>query len=165
MFVQPNILHLLVLAGTAGAVVLFAKEARGRSLPPGRLFLAPLLALAAAVLLLAMPGPEARDPAPWLVGLVTGAILGTVRGAFARLQVDRLYDRLRLPRGRDGLWAALLLGAVALLAFGAGLLPDGMPLEVAAATAAAACAGYLAGRAGSLWLRALSAPHHCLHRP
>lgn len=165
MLAQPNILHLLVLAGTAGAVVLFAKEARGRSLPPGRLFLAPLLALAAAALLLAMTAPEAREPAPWLVGLATGAILGTTRGAFARLQVDHLYDRLRLPRGRDGLWAALLLGAIALAAFGAGLLPDGMPVEAAAATAAAAIAGYLAGRAGSLWLRALSAPHHGLHRP
>lgn len=170
MMIQPNVLHLLVVGGAAGAVALFRREARGRSQSPGQLFLAPLLALAAATVLLALPAPEARQPALWLGGLVAGTLIGTARGALARLQVDHLWDRLRLPRGRDGLWVALTLGAVALAAFGAELVPDqahGLApaaggLETAATVAAAACAGYLAGRAGSLWLRALRAPHHAL---
>lgn len=162
MIVQPNILHLLVVAGAAGAVVLFRREARGRSQSPGQLFLAPLLALAAATVLLALPAPEARQPSLWLGGLAAGLAIGTARGALARLQVDHLWDRLRLPRGRDGLWAATMLGAIALAAFGAEVAPGAAGLETAATVAAAACAGYLTGRAGSLWLRALNAPHHAL---
>ncbi len=162
MTIQPNVLHLLVVAGAAGAVVLFRREARGRSQSPGQLFLAPLLALAAATVLLALPAPEARQPSLWLGGLAAGLAIGTARGALARLQVDHLWDRLRLPRGRDGLWAATMLGAIALAAFGAELAPGAAGLETAATVAAAACAGYLTGRAGSLWLRALNAPHHAL---
>lgn len=162
MFVQPNVLHLLVVGGATGAVVLFRREARGRSQSPGQLFLAPLLALAAATVLLALPAPEARQPTLWLGGLAAGLMAGTARGALARLQVDHLWDRLRLPRGRDGMWTALLLGAIALTAFAAELVPGAGGLETAATIAAAACAGYLAGRAGSLWLRALKAPHHAL---
>ncbi|MBL0897627.1 MAG: hypothetical protein IBJ17_02865 [Reyranella sp.] len=166
MTIQPNVLHLLVVAGAAGAVVLFRREARGRSQSPGQLFLAPLLALAAATVLLALPAPEARQPSLWLGGLAAGLAIGTARGALARLQVDHLWDRLRLPRGRDGLWAATMLGAIALAAFGAEVAPAFVPrasdLETAATVAAAACAGYLTGRAGSLWLRALNAPHHAL---
>ena len=162
MMIQPNVLHLLVVGGAAGAVVLFRREARGRSQSPGQLFLAPLLALAAATVLLALPAPEARQPSLWLAGLAAGAAIGTARGALARLQVDHLWDRLRVPRGRDGMWVAATLGAVALAAFGAELAPGAAGLETAATVAAAACAGYLAGRAGSFWLRALKAPHHAL---
>ncbi|TAJ24031.1 MAG: hypothetical protein EPO67_24280 [Reyranella sp.] len=162
MIVQPNVLHLLVVGGAAGAVVLFRREARGRSQSPGQLFLAPLLALAAATVLLALPAPDARQPSLWLGGLAGGVLIGAARGALARLQVDHLWDRLRLPRGRDGMWVALTLGAVALAAFGAELMPEAAGLETVATIAAAACAGYLAGRAGSLWLRALKAPHHAL---
>jgi|FEC22Drversion2_1045045.scaffolds.fasta_scaffold00172_14 hypothetical protein len=164
-----NILHLMVAAGALGAVAVLRREAAGRSLSFGRLFAAPLLAFAAAFLLLAMSDPEARQPALWVGGLAAGLVAGTARGIMAPLQVDRLWDRLRLPSGRDGLWAASLLGAVALAAFSVDLIPANLPwgdlLEVAASTAAAACAGFLAGRACSLWLRAWNAPHSSLSRP
>ena len=164
-----NILHLLIACGALGAVAVLRREANGRSLPPGRLFTAPLLAIPAAFLLFALSAPEQRQPGLWAIGLAAGFVAGTARGIVLPLQVDRMWDRLRLSRARDGLWVACLLGAVALAAFGADVVPADLPwmvmLDGAAATAAAACAGYLAGRASSLWLRALRAPHSCLRRP
>jgi hypothetical protein len=111
-----------------------------------------------------MGAPETRAPRLWLAGLFVGIGLGAVRGWFLRLQLNRIYSRLRLPNGRDGLWAACLLAFCTLLASGAGLANLTSPaLEVGAAGMVAACAGYLTGRAATLWRRSLSAPHHTLH--
>lgn len=163
-----NVLHLMVAAGALGAVAVLRREAAGRSLSFGRLFAAPLMAFATAFLLLAM-SEQARQPALWVAGLAAGLAAGAARGIILPLQVDRLWDRLRLPSGRDGLWAACLLGAVALAAFSVDLVPSNLPwgnmFAVTASTAAAGCAGFLAGRACSLWLRAWNAPHSGLSRP
>jgi hypothetical protein len=164
-----NVLHLLVACGALGSVATQWREARGRSLTSSRLFMAPLLAVAAAFLLLALAAPGSREPTLWVIGLAAGLTAGAARGVLLPLQVDHLWERLRLPRTRDGLWVASLLGALALAAFGAELIPADLPwgdmLEIAASTAAAACAGFLAGRAGSLWLRALRAPHSTWRGP
>lgn len=159
-----NILHLIVTSSAGVTILSLLREARGRSLPPSRLFSAVPFALATAMLLLAMGAPEAREPRLWLAGLFVGIVLGAVRGSFLRFQLDRMYSRLRLPNGRDGLWAACLLAFCTLVSFGAALanLPDSS-LEVGATSAAAACAGYLTGRAAALWRRSLSAPHQNLH--
>lgn len=159
-----NILHLLV-ASTAGATIfVLLREARGRSLPPGQLFAALPFALATAMLLLAMEEPATRQPRLWVAGLVVGLAIGGARGFFLTFQFDRMYTRLRLPNARDGLWAACLLAFCVTAAFGAALagLPD-PTLEVGATTAVAACAGYLGGRAASVWRRSLTAPHQTLH--
>lgn len=158
-----NILHLLIAGGVLGAVAASRREAAGRSLTAGRLFIAPVLALSAAILMLGLAGPEARTPALWIGALVTGLMAGTARGVLMPLQVDRLWDRLRLPHGSDSLWTGCLLGVMALTAFVADAASADVSrrivLDVATAAAAAGCAGYLAGRASSLWLRTLNAPH------
>lgn len=159
-----NILHLLV-ASTAGATIfVLLREARGRSLSPGQLFTVVPFALATAMLLLAMEEPATRQPRLWVAALVVGLPIGAARGAFLRLQLDRMYTRLRLPNGRDGLWAACLLALCVTVAFGAALagLPD-PTLEIGATSAVAACAGYLGGRAAAVWWRSLTAPHQTLH--
>ena len=159
-----NILHLLV-ASTAGATIFVVlREARGRSLPPGQLFAALPFALATAMLLLAMEDPTTRQPRLWLAGLSGSLAIGVARGSFVKLQLDRMYTRLRLPNARDGLWAACLLAVCVTVAFGAAMagLPD-PTLEIAATSAAAACAGYLGGRAAAVWRRSLTAPHHAVN--
>ncbi|KAF0096669.1 MAG: hypothetical protein FD144_5760 [Rhodospirillaceae bacterium] len=159
-----NILHLIVTSAAGLTILLLLREARGRSLPPGQLFGAVPFALATAVLLLAMEAPETREPRLWLGGLFVGIVLGAVRGSFLKFQLDRMYSRLRLPAGRDGLWVACMLAFCTLVALGASLanLPD-PALEVGATGLVAACAGYLASRAAALWRRSLSAPHQYLH--
>lgn len=159
-----NILHLIVAGSACATILALLREARGRSLPPGQLFVAVPFGLATAVLLLAMGTPETRGPHLWLAGLVVGIALGVARGSFLKFQLDRMYSRLRLPRGRDGLWAACSLAFCVLVAFGSALANSPDPaLEVGATGAVAACAGYLTGRAAALWRRSLSAPHQTLY--
>lgn len=160
-----NVLHLIVTSSACVTVLPLLREARGRSLPPSRLFGAVPFALATAVLLLAMGAPETRAPLLWLAGLFVGIVLGAVRGSILKFQLDRMYSRLRLPRGRDGLWAACILALCTLVSFGAAQanLPNSA-LEVGATSAVAACAGYLTGRAAALWRRSLSAPHQNLRQ-
>lgn len=161
---KPNILHLIAALAAGVTIWTLLREARGRSLTPGQLFTALPFALATAILLLAMQSPDSRQPMLWLSGLVAGVVVGVVRGLFVTLQLDRMYSRLRLPNGRDGLWAACVLTVALLAAFGASLAGLGNPIpEVAATSAVAACAGYLCGRAGTLWRRSLTAPHSALH--
>ena len=159
-----NILHLIVTSAAGVTILPLLREARGRSLPPSQLFGAAPFALATAMLLLAMGAPETREPRLWLAGLFVGIVLGAVRGSFLKSQLARMYSRLRVPAGRDGLWAACMLAFCALVALGAPLANLPSPaLEVGAAGLVAACAGYLTGRAAALWRRSLSAPHQNLH--
>ncbi len=158
-----NILHLIVACCAGATIWALLREARGRSLRPSQLFGAIPSALATALLLLAMGAPETREPGLWLVGLVIGIVLGAARGSFLKFQVDRMYSRLRLPSGRDGLWAACLLAFFTLVTFAAAAGPRLSALEAGAAVLVAACAGYLAGRSTALWRRSLSAPHQTLH--
>jgi hypothetical protein len=159
-----NILHLIATLAAGATIAMLLREARGRSLQPSRLFAALPFALVTAMLLLAMQSPDDRQPVLWLAGLAGGLVAGVVRGLFVTLQLDRMYSRLRLPGGRDGLWAACGLAAFLVAAFAVSLAGLASPLAEAAATGAvAACAGYLVGRAGTLWRRSLTAPHSTLH--
>ena len=156
-----NILHLLTIAGAIGAAVALRREVSGRSLTPGRLFLAPVCALAVSFLLLALTDFEWRQPGLWLGALGVGLAAGTARGLLAPLAVDRLWDRLRLGQARDGLWIGYLLGAVAVAALAVDLavqLAAG-PYDLVGNLVAATSAGFLWGRATLLWLRSLGAPH------
>ena len=156
-----NVLHVLAIVGAAGGAVALRREAQGRSLTPGRLFVAPVCALGTAFLLLALTDFEWRQPSLWLGSLGAGLVAGMARGWFAPLEVDRLWDRLRLGRAQDGLWVAYGLGAVALSALAIDLaaqVPAG-PFDLVGNLAAATCAGFLSGRAALLWLRSLGAPH------
>lgn len=156
-----NVLHVLAIAGAAGGAVALRREVQGRSLTPGRLFVAPACALGTAFLLLALTEFEWRQPSPWLGMLGVGMVAGMVRGWLATLEVDRLWDRLRLGRAQDGLWVGYGLGVVALSALAIDLaaqFPAG-PFDLIGNLAAAACAGFLSGRAALLWLRSLGAPH------
>lgn len=156
-----NILHVLAIAGAVGSAVALRREAHGRSLTPGRLFVAPVCALGTAFLLLALTEFEWRQPSLWLGALGTGLAAGMARGWFAPLEVDRLWDRLRLGRARDGLWIGYGLGLVALAALAIDLAaqaPAG-PYDLVGNLVAATCAGFLSGRAALLRLRSLGAPH------
>lgn len=157
-----NILHLIATSFAVVTVFPLLREARGRSLPPSRLFGAVPFALATALLLQAM---AATEPRLWLAGLFVGISLGAVSGSFLQFQLDRMYARLRLPIGRDGLWAACILACFTLVAIGAPIADLPNPaLEVVATALVAACAGYLTGRAVALWRRSLPAPHQTLRQ-
>lgn len=160
-----TILHFLVALGATGCAGVLLSEARGRLLPPARLFAAPVLAAVAALFLLALVPPEAREPRLWAAALALGVVPGALRGFAMPLQVDHMWSLIRLPRGRDGLWTSAMLAGLALLAAML-TLADGETgaYEALAAAAAMAMAGYLGGRAFALYVRTAHAPHRDLGR-
>lgn len=160
-----NILHLLIALGAAGCAGVLVREAQGRLLRPSRLAVAPLLAAGAALFLLALVAPGDREPKLWAVALALGALPGAVRGFAMPLEVDHNRALLRLPRGRDGLWAAAALAVLSALAVVFSLAGgETGAYEALAAAAATAAAGYLGGRALALFLRTAHAPHSTFTR-
>jgi hypothetical protein len=134
-----------------------AFELRREVVPPWRLFVAPLAALAAA---LTLP-PEPRWLGVAVAGLVVGIVAGSIRGLSMLLRVDHIWKVMRLRRvAYDGVACAL---AIAVLA-GADTKPTAAFLPqhgvfVPFAAIAFFCAGYLLGRAGTIGLRTRSTPH------
>lgn len=92
MVYKLNILHFLVALGATGCAGVLLREARGRLLRPVRLFAAPFLAAVAALFLLALVAPEAREPRLWAVALALGGLSGALRGFAMTLQVDHMWS-------------------------------------------------------------------------
>lgn len=160
-----NLLHLALLVGAVLCVRLAAAETGGRCLRRSRLAWPALVALACAgIFLLFHVG--LRQPA-WIFGiaLAIGLTAGAARAIPMPLEVDHMFERVRLPPGRWTLAAACLLAvAVALEITGSVLGMPSASLRLAAPPLAAASAGVLAGRSAVIALRCRRAPHAVLHR-
>ena len=160
-----NLLHLVMLVGVLTCVRLAASDLHSRSVRRSRLAWPAVLALAcSAIFLLFHVG--LRQP-PWIFGLAlaVGVLAGVARGALVPLEVDHMFERVRLPPVQVTLAATLVLAvAVALEIAGAVLGPPGLVLRHVASPLAAACAGFLSGRAVVIALRCRRAPHAVLHR-
>ncbi len=160
-----NFLHLVLLVSAVACVRLCVGELRSRCVRRSRLAWPALLALVcAAIFLLFHVG--LRQP-PWVFGLALaiGVTAGAASGFPVALEVDHMFERVRLPAARVTLVAAALLGlAVVMEAAGSLLPPSGAFLRLAAPPLAAACAGFLAGRSVVISLRCRRAPHVVLHR-
>ena len=160
-----NFLHLLLLVSAVACVRLSAIDLRGRCVRRARLAWPAMLAVfCAAIFLLFHVG--LKQPA-WVFGLALaiGIAAGAAKAFPVPLEVDHMFERVRLPPTRVSLLAAALLGLAVLLELVGSLTgPPGYFLRVAAAPLAAACAGVLGGRAIMLSLRCRRAPHVVLHR-
>lgn len=160
-----NFLHLVMLVGVLTCVRLAAADLHSRSVRRSRLAWPAVLALAcSAIFLLFHVG--LRQP-PWIFGLAlaAGVLTGAARGIFVPLEVDHMFERVRLPPVQVTVVAALVLAvAVALEVAGSVLGPPGLVLRHAAPPLAAAAAGFLSGRAVVIALRCRHAPHVALHR-
>lgn len=161
----PNLLHLLLLILALPCARYALSEMRHRPLPRGRLAAPALLAMGCALVFLLFHVGSQRPP--WMFGaaLAVGLAIGVLRGLTLQLQVDHMFDRVRLPRARASFLVAMVLVAAVLLDIvGALLGSKGLFLRVVAPEIAAACAGMLTGRALAIALRWRRAPHIDLHR-
>src|SRR5688500_15644331 len=96
--IGPKLLHL-VLLGLAVTLAYFTLcEMNRRSLRRPRLF-APVLFAAACALVFLLFHLGGKQP-HWVFGavLIGGLVIGTVRGVTLPLQIDHMFDRVRLPR-------------------------------------------------------------------
>ena len=164
MAAEFTILYPLIVLAAAGCLFVAMREVRGLPMLSMSLLLPPVLA-AFITLALALLAPLDA----WLetvlgVALIVGVTGGVVRGWTMSMQVDHMWDLVRLLRSRDAQW-------------GSGLLAVAVTCEIAIAFAgtaassyhtmplagAALSAGFLAGRAMAVSVRIGKSPHKELH--
>ncbi|GEP57776.1 hypothetical protein RSO01_49420 [Reyranella soli] len=163
--VGPNVLRLALLACALPCARYTLSEMRHRPLPRGRLAAPALLAMACALVFLLFQLGSQRPPWIFLAALAGGLAIGALRGFTLQLQVDHMFDKVRLPRARGSFLVALALVAAVLLEIGGAFAgPNGLPFRLIAPDIAAACAGMLTGRAMAIAMRWRGAPHVDLHR-
>lgn len=165
LVVGPNVLHIVLLGLAVPCVVYTLGEMRHWSLSRTRLAMPPLLAVACALVFLLIH-LGSRQPA-WMFGLsvLAGLAVGALRGFTVQLEVDHMFERIRLPRARGSFLIALvLLGAVLLEGGGALVGSRAELLRHVAPELAAVCAALLTGRAAAIAVRWRSVPHVDLRR-
>jgi hypothetical protein len=161
--------QLLIVAAALAAVAAVVPEARRRLIPRWRLLLPAGLAALVCVAEIVHPSLEKLDqPGIWLLAVAAG-VVGVARGHFMSLEVDQVWNVIRLRRAREGMWLtvvlAVLAGAeaveVALAAPDATDLAFRPLVEIGMALVA----GFMVGRAGAAWLRIPDVPHSELVGP
>ena len=161
----PNLLHLVLLVCALPCARFTLSEMRHRPLPRGRLAAPALLAMACALVFLFIYLGSQQPPWMFAAALVAGLAIGALRGFTLQLQVDHMFDKVRLPRARGSFLVALGLVAAVLLEVGGSFAgPNGLAVRLVAPEIAAACAGMLTGRAMAIAMRWRGAPHVDLHR-
>jgi len=161
----PNLLHVVLLVCALPCARYTLSEMRHRPLPRGRLAAPALLAVACALVFLLFHLGSQRPLWTFVAALAAGLAVGMLRGFTLQLQIDHMFDKVRLPRARGSFLVALALLAAVMLEIGGTLAgPNGLPFRLIAPEIAAACAGMLTGRAIAIALRWRGAPHVDLHR-
>jgi hypothetical protein len=157
----------IVMSLAAGAAALAAiPEGLGWPIRRWQLLVPAALAALAALMLFSYPSfAEFDHPELWMAAL-GAAVVGVARGHWMALDVDQIWNRMRVVRGRDGLAAAFamgLLAAIEMMAVLAGLA--GGKYQLTLQLGMALVAGYLVGRAGAAWIRYPDIPHSDLVDP
>ena len=165
MVFNLNLLHLLLVFGATGCILLALREIAGRSMSLSRLFMLPLLAMTMALVFLLFF--LASHQPPWMFGvaLLLGVLAGAARGITMKLRFDHMWRLVRPTGKRVLLWVAFLLAsAVVVEIAGAVAGPVGASWRMGAAELAALCAGMFAGRACTMAVRLSKLPHVDLRR-
>jgi hypothetical protein len=161
--------QLLIVAAALAAVATVVPESRRQLIPRWQLLLPAGLAALVYVAEIVHPSLEQLDqPGLWLVA-VAAAVVGFARGHFLRLEVDQVWNLIRLRRAREGLWLAVVLALLAIaeaieVALAA---PDATDLAFRPLVefCMAPVAGFMVGRAAAAWLRIPDVPHSELVGP
>lgn len=152
----------VVLAVTCLSTIL--PQARGNVVKIWRLAVPACLALVVAFVLLASVfDADFASDAEWLAALLVGGVAGRMRGWAMPIEVDQSSSLMRQRRSADGTLAATGLVLVALFDFTTAALREAWIDSEHVAAAAALFAGFLAGRALAMAVRASRLPHHELH--
>jgi|GEM_PF-563031 len=161
--------QIMIVAAALAAVAATVPEGTGRLFRRWQLLLPAGLAALVCVAEIVHPSLEKLDrPEVWLVAVAAG-VVGFARGHFLRLEVDQVWNVIRLRRAREGLWLAVVLALLA--------VAEAVEVALAAPDAAdlafrplvefgmALVAGFMVGRAGAAWLRIPDVPHSELVEP
>ena len=164
MAAEFSILYPLVVLAAAGCLFLAIREVRGLPVLSMSLLVPPLLAAFITLALAILAPLDSWREMILGVALIVGVAGGGVRGWTMSMQVDHMWDLVRLLRSRDVQWASgLLAAAVAseiVLAF---VNTAASAYHTVPLAGAALSAGFLAGRAMAVSVRIGKSPHKELH--
>jgi hypothetical protein len=164
-----HLAQVMIVAAALAAVAASVPEARRQPIRRWQLLLPAGLAVLACVVEIVHPSlEELGQPEVWLVAVAAG-VVGFARGHFMRLEVDQVWNVIRLRRAREGLWLSVVLALLA--------IAEAVEVALAATDATdlvfrplvefgmALVAGFMVGRAGAAWLRIPDVPHSELIDP
>ncbi len=149
-----NLLHVLAVLAIAGCLYALSREARGVSQSRGHLMVAPPLAFGCTLLMIGLTRPELREPDLLRASIAAGALAGAFRGWFMAVDIDPLWSTVRLPSGSDGLWVAIALALMVVVALVDPFVSaHGKSYVPYAAAAVALGTGFLSTRAVTIYVR------------
>ena len=171
MLINLYAAQIVIILAAAGALIGALPEARCRPMRPWQLLLTPALAGLSAFVAVIYPSlKELEQPEMWELAVICG-VVGLVRGQFMPLDVDQIWNVLRLRRLREGMWVAIALLLFAIVGAAEAILvgpvrdPENPGFRLLFEIGMTSAAGFLIGRAGTLWFRIPHVPHQELVEP
>ena len=171
MLINLFVAHGVIILAALGAMLSVVPEGRRQVIRPWRLLVPPLLAGLAAFIEVVYPSLRELDqPEMWELAVIAG-VVGLVRGQFMPMEVDQVWNVLRLRSMPDGLWVSIalvllaLVGALEAYLVGPTRDPENPGIRILIEIGMTAAAGFLIGRAGTAWFRIPHVPHHELVEP
>ena len=171
MLINLYAAQAVIVLAAVGAMLSAVPEGRGGVIRPWRMLVPPGLAALAAFVEVVYPSPkELNQPEMWELAIIAG-IIGLVRGQFMPMEVDQIWNVIRLRRAPEGLWATIALMLIALVGAAEAHLigfprdPENPGIRILIEIGMTAGAGFLVGRAGTAWFRIPHVPHHELVDP
>ncbi|MDI1286308.1 MAG: hypothetical protein PSV46_18120 [Reyranella sp.] len=171
MLINLLVAHGVIILAALGAMFVAVPEGRQQVIRTWRLLVPPGLAAVAAFVEVIYPSLRELDqPAMWQFAVIAG-VVGLVRGQFMAMEVDQIWNVLRLRSLPDALWATIalvllaLVGAVEAYLVGTTRDPESPGIRILIEIGMTAAAAFLIGRAGTAWFRIPHVPHHELVEP
>lgn len=171
MLINVYVAQILIVLAAAGAVVSAVPESRRKVIPLRLLLVPPGLAAVSAFVQVIYPSLRELDrPEMWELAVIAG-VVGLVRGQFMLLEVDQMWNVIRLQRAQEGLWVAIVLLVLAIIGVAETILtgpirdPEAPGFRFLIEVGMTMAAGFLVGRAGTAWFRIPHIPHQELIAP
>ena len=171
MLINLYAAQIVIVLAALGAMLSAVPEGRQRVIRPWQLLVPPGLAALAAFVEVIYPSlQQLHQPEMWELAVIAG-VAGLARGQFMPLEVDHVWNVIRLRRAPEGLWATIALVLLALIGaaeahlFGFPRDPENPGLRILIEIGMTAAAGFLIGRAGTAWFRIPHVPHQELVEP
>jgi hypothetical protein len=160
MIAPLSLSNLLTVMLALACLHTIAPQSRGGVVKLWRLALPPCFAAVEALVLLAgVFDASMSHDAEWVIAALLGAFLGRMRGWSMPVEVDRMWELVRLKPSFDGQLAALALVGWSAIDFTSASLEVPILACEHVAAGAALFAGYLSARALAIAVRAMRAPH------
>ena len=171
MLINLYAAQIVIILAAAGALIGALPEGRRRPMRSWQLLVPPGLAGLSAFVAVIYPSLKELDqPEMWELAVIC-AVIGLVRGQTMPLDVDQIWNVLRLHRWREGMWVAIALLLLAIVGAAEAILvgpvrdPESPGIRLLIEIGMTSTAGFLIGRAGTLWFRIPHVPHQELVEP